>query len=446
MTSYKSIRRPTHRGPAAWNIILGPEAPPQTLESGGNADCVIIGGGFAGLSAARRLKQLEPNAQIIVLEAGHIAEGASGRNSGFMIDLPHELSSSDYAGDGDDKTLIGLNRQAIAFGRDAVDDYDIKRDFFDEAGKINGAASQYAHDHNLTYAQHLEALGEASEMLDRQQMQDITGSTHYMSGLYTSGTVMLQPAGYMRGFAKGLRRDGIVIYEQSPVTAFARKGQIWHVKSGDHSITTPRIILANNGHLESFGFAKGRLMQIFLFASMTPELDASALKKLGGHPRWGITPSDPMGTTMRRIDQGQGGNRIITRTCAVLRQKMESKAIDLSRASSVHHQKFNQRFPQLKGLTMEYQWAGHLCLSLNGPAVTGEIDQGVFAACVQNGLGTTRGTLTGIAAAEQAAGKTSNITDYFAQEAEPKKLPPKPLAEISANAYMRYKEWRARDE
>ncbi len=55
-----------------------------------------------------------------MLEAGRLAEGASGRNSGFMIDLPHDLTSDDYAGHGDDRAMIALNRHAIAFARDAV--------------------------------------------------------------------------------------------------------------------------------------------------------------------------------------------------------------------------------------------------------------------------------------------------------------------------------------
>lgn len=40
---------------------------------------------------------------------------------------------------------------------------------------------------------------------------------------------------------------------------------------------------------------------------MTVELPPEALRKLGGEPRWGITPSDSMGTTMRRIDSALGG-------------------------------------------------------------------------------------------------------------------------------------------
>ena len=55
-----------------------------------------------------------------------------------MIDLPHELSSNDYAGEGDDKTLIRLNRQAIAFGREAMEEYNIDPNFFDEAARSMG--------------------------------------------------------------------------------------------------------------------------------------------------------------------------------------------------------------------------------------------------------------------------------------------------------------------
>lgn len=39
-------------------------------------------------------------------------------------------------------------------------------------------------------------------------MRHITGSSYYSGGLYTPGTAMLQPAGYIRGFAAGLEREG----------------------------------------------------------------------------------------------------------------------------------------------------------------------------------------------------------------------------------------------
>lgn len=448
MSSYRACRLPAQQGPAAWNRILGVQTAtaPRELQGDIRADVAIIGAGFAGLSAARRIRQLQPEATIAVLEAGRIAEGAAGRNSGFMIDLPHDLSSEDYAGAGDDRTIIALNRQAIAFARDAVAEYGIDPNYFDPAGKVNGAASQAAHAHNESYAGHLTSLGEDSSMLDGQQMTELTGSRHYLSGLYTPGTVMLQPAGYIRGLAAGLARDGVTILENSPATALLRQGGGWRVTSAKGTLTADRVILTVNGHLESFGIERGHLMQLFLYAVMTPELDAGALARLGGQSRWGITPSDPMGTTMRRIDTGQGGNRIVTRTCATLRPGMQASAADVRRAARIMQRKFDQRFPQLAGMAMEYAWAGHLCLTLNGVSVTRKLDDGLYSGCVQNGLGTARGTLTGISAAELACGARSAISDHFSAEDRPRRLPPQPFQRIGANAYIRWREFRAAKE
>lgn len=443
---YSARRLPTQLGPAAWNEIIGPQAQPRLLVEDRIADFVIIGAGFAGLSAARRLTQLQPRASIAVLEAGRLAEGSAGRNSGFMIDLPHDLHSDDYSGSGDDKAMIDLNRQAIAFARSAVEDYEIDRNYFDPVGKVNGAASPAAHAHNETYARHLASLGETSDMLDARQMHALTGSRHYVSGLYTPGTVMLQPAGYIRGLGAGLTAKGVDIYENSPVTGFERQGSCWRVRTASGSISAARVILTVNGHLESFGFERGRLMHLFLYAVMTPDLDKTALAKLGGSPRWGITPSHPMGTTVRRIDSTQGGNRIITRTCATLRPDTVPTRADMDRAARVMQEKFDQRFPQLTGMPMQYAWAGLLCLSRNGVAVMRQLDEGIYAGCVQNGLGTARGTLTGIGAAELACGEESTITRYFTAEPRPTRLPPQPFQQIGANAFLRWKEWRARDE
>jgi len=445
---HKAERLPVHRGPAAWSSILPSQPATPPLEGDLRVDVAIVGGGFAGLSAARRLRQNDPTLRITVLEAGALAEGASGRNSGFMIDLPHDLQSDDYAGKGiaADRAMTALNRAAIAFAGDAVRDYAIDPAYYDPAGKINGAATETGRKLNVSYAEHLTELGEANEMLDAKSMHEVTGSRHYASGLYTPGTVMLQPAGYIRSLGAGLRRDGVQVFENTPVTKIARAGPDWELATPKGKIAAAKVILANNGHLESFGFARRRLMHVFLYASMTVELDKTALSKLGGQPRWGITPSDPMGTTMRRIDTAQGGNRIVTRTCASYLPSMIPSDAAVARAARVHRKKFADRFPTIADVPMEYSWAGHLCLSWNGSAIMRELEPGLFSACVDNGLGTVRSTLTGIGAADLVLKRASDIAAHFLAEEQPTKLVPSPFAEIGANLYFRWKEWRARDE
>lgn len=448
MTTHVARRLPAYQGPAGWSAILPGQPAGQPIDRDASVDVAIIGGGFAGLSAARWLSKIGGGLKIAVLEAGKIGEGAAGRNSGFMIDLPHELTSEDYAGEETqrDRVLTGLNRQAIEFASSVVTDYEINPAFFDRCGKINGAVSENAHKSNLSYADHLAHLGEESELLDAQAMAELTGSRYYHSGLYTPGTVLIQPAGYVRGLAAGLIATGVRIAEQSPVHSLTTDGTAWQIKTAGGTVRAEKVILATNGHLESFGFKRGRLMHIFLFAAMSAEMDAGALQRLGGQPRWGVTPSDPMGTTMRRIDAGQGGNRIVTRTCAVYRPSMEPTGGQLERAKRLMRQKFDDRYPQLAGFPMEYVWSGHLCLSSNGVSVVQELEPNLFSACVQNGLGTTRGTLGGIAAAEMAMGETSEVTAFFAAETEPSRLPPEPFAAVGANVYLRWREMVAASE
>ena len=443
MTQFTARRTPIHKGPAAWSAILPGQPAFVPLPGDQTVDVAIIGGGFAGLAAAHRLRQIDPMLKVAVLEASRLAEGASGRNSGFMIDLPHELTSDDYAGHGDDRSMIALNRHAIAFARGAVEDYAINPAYFDPVGKVNGAASNTADSLNRSYAEHLTSLGEPNQRLDAQGMFDLTGSRHYVSGLYTPGTVMLQPAGFVRGFGEGLRASGVGVWENTPVTAIEGSAKGWTLTTPKGHITAGKVILANNGHLESFGFAANRLMHVFLYASMTVDLPPETLKTLGGQPRWGVTPADPMGTTMRRIDTALGGNRIITRTCASFLPGMEASDAALRRTAAVHRQKFADRFPALKGVKQEYTWAGHLCLTRNAVSIARELEPGLFAATVCNGLGTARSTLSGIAAAELAMGLQTDTTRHFATEAEPTRLPPKPFSTIGANAFLRFKEWRA---
>ena len=97
-------------------------------------------------------------------------------------------------------------------------------------------------------------------------------------------------------------------------------------------------------------------------------------------------------------------------------------------------------------MEMEYSWGGKLCLSLNDVPAFGEIEDGMISACCQNGLGTARGTLSGIVAADLATGNLrdnhQSLERMLAYDA-PKKLPPEPFASIGAAVTLKYREWRA---
>ncbi len=446
MTSvYKAKKLPRDPGPAAWNSILPNRQISNPLDRHITCDWLVIGAGFTGLSAARRLSQLRGGDNIVVIDATTIGDGPAGRNSGFMIDLPHELSSEEYTSSLErDRKQIKLSREAIAFAREASDEYGMADEAVDACGRINGAADDNGLKHNLEYAKHLKNLGEAFEELDAKGMKDITGSDFYSTGLYMPGTCLLQPALYIRSLAKGMAAK-ISLYEQTPALGMIRVGNDWQVSTPTGFITTPKIILAVNGHAESFGFYKGRLMHVFTYASMTQTLSDDQIKALGGKRRWGITPSDPMGSTVRRIS-GIGGDRIVIRNRWSYDPSMEVSEARIARYGRDQDKGFLRRFPMLKDLKMAYRWSGRLCLSYNSAPAFGEVDEGIISACCHNGLGTSKGTLAGIAAAEKITRANSYLADELMAAPAPQKLPSKPIAWLGAKASIAWREFKGRAE
>ncbi len=435
-------RLPRDPGPAAWNEILPPQADAIRLEDQVFADWLVIGAGFAGLTAAYRLRELHPNDRIVVVDAKRIAHGPAGRNSGFMIDLPHDLASDDYGGGvAADKATTAANRAAIDYAKGMAAAYDIPKWAFDPCGKWNAAATDKGHQHNLDYAHHLADMGEGFDLYDAARMRDLTGTDYYQSGLYTPGTVMLQPAAYMRALADGLRSQGVQIFENAPVLRMDRK-IFWTAKTPLGSVEAPKVILAVNGHANSFGHFQGQLMHVFTYASMTRPLTVEEIALLGGASDWGATPADPLGTTVRRIS-GIGGDRIIIRNRATFDPKMMVSDARIAAVGRTHDRSFAARFPMLKDVAMEYRWGGRLCLSRNNVAAFGAVDQDVFAACCQNGLGAAKGTLHGMLAADLASEQDSDLLQQVMAEEAPKSLPPSPVAWLGANAIMRWGELRA---
>src|SRR5262249_51798748 len=72
-----------------WSALLPRREPRPCLEGDRDFDWVVVGAGYAGIAAARQLAERHPGASIALVEAGVVGENASGRNSGFAIDLPH---------------------------------------------------------------------------------------------------------------------------------------------------------------------------------------------------------------------------------------------------------------------------------------------------------------------------------------------------------------------
>ena len=436
-----AVRVPADRSVSGWYAVLPEPGPVRRLEGDATADWVVVGAGFAGIAAARRLAQLHPDDRIVVLEAQRLGWGACGRNTGFMIDLPHELNSESYAGAREhDLQQIRHNRAGIRFARETVADLGIDH-MIQPLGKYHGATGGAGMRALTDFTRHLDSLGESYTRLDRGGMREVTGTEYFVGGIHTPGAALVQPAAYIRGVAERLS-DKVEFYEESPVVRI-EEGDAPRLVTPKGSLSAGRVILTVNGHLESFGYFKRRLMHVFTFASMTRPLDIDERKSLGGRDEWGLIPADPMGSTVRRYVDPSGGHRIVVRNTFTYNPTMETSDAEIARIGRNHDTSFAARFPNLGNMEMAYRWGGHLCLSLNSVPAFGEVAKNVFSACCQNGLGTVKGTLAGKLAADQAAGGNDPIlADFLAMEG-PRKLYPEPFMTLGARAKLWWMQNRA---
>lgn len=451
MATLHATTLPSDRAGSGWYELLPPARPYPQLEGEQVADWVIVGAGFTGLSAALRLARARKGERIVVLDAQRVAWGASGRNSGFMIDLPHELNSENYTGAFDkDRKLIGQNRAAIAFAEGAAAEFDLE-DHLSPIGRLHGAASAGGLRALNAFARHLTALGEPYTALGAEDMRRNTGTDYYLGGLHTPGTLLIQPAGYVRGLARGLAdRYGVEIFEHSPLLSLEPEApaspgaasNAHRIRTPEGAVVAPRIILAINGHVESIGLFRHRLMHVFTYASMTRRLDDAEQRRIGGESEWGLTPADPMGTTVRRLRCG----RIMMRNVVSWNPGRAASEAQVWRAGRQHDRSFKARFPMLRGVEMEYRWGGHLCLSKNSAPAFGEIEPGLFVAACQNGLGATKGTLSGMLAADLACAHDSDLLRQWQAQPQPCQLPPEPLLSLGARACLWWRHRRASRE
>ena len=438
MTRRLVKRLPVDTGRSGWEAISHRDLPARSLDANVSADWLIVGAGFAGLSAARRLTQLCRNDRVVVLEARQVAQGPAGRNSGFMIDVPHDLSSGEYSSGDVAGTVLEMaqNRMAIAFAKEAAAEYGMPAATFDPCGKINAAATERGLKLNASFAESLARIGEPLRGIDAAEMHEITGTSYYLGGLYTPGAVLIQPADYIHALAAGLGPK-VELYEDTPVLELAREGNAWKARAARGSVTAPKVILGVNGLVQEFGHFRGRLMHVFTYASMTAPFRGKA-----GRDRWALLPADPMGATLRKIT-GSDGSRIVIRTRFTYDPSLQVSERRVAAVAAQQRRSFDLRFPDLAGLSFEYSWAGRLCLSWNHVPAFGEVEDGLYSACCENGLGTVKSTLAGLMAAELATDtRSEHLAEYLGQP-KPSRLPPEPIAWLGANATIRWQEMRA---
>jgi glycine/D-amino acid oxidase-like deaminating enzyme len=429
-------RLPNDDDACGWTALLPPMPPARRLRAAERADCVVIGAGFTGLAAARRLATLRSDWRIAILEAQRVGGGASGRNSGFVVDLPHYAPARGLEGN---LRLLRLGRAGLERLREEVRGHAIDCDWT-ERGRLHAAAGDAGMRALDRFTAGAAALGEPVEALDRATLVRLIGTDYYRAGARTRGTAMVQPAALVRGLARSLPRN-VDLFEESPVCALHR-GAGFRLESRAGSLTAARLFVTTNGFTPALGLLRDRLFPLLTFASLTRPLTGDEAAALGGEPVWGLVSELPMGTTLRRLRDG----RLLIRNTVRYRPSLGSDADYRRRVRARHRDSLCARFPMLGAVPFEHTWGGVMGASANGAHFFGRLAPNLFAAAGYNGVGVAMGTICGALLADLALGAESTLLADVQALPGPDWIPPGPALGVGVRATLAYLSKKARGE
>lgn len=437
------IALPNDDHTCGWYAALPPRTfPVKKLAGQQQADYAIIGAGFAGIAAARRLAAMKPNARIILVDAQCVAEGASGRNSGFVIDLPHKFSL-EHPDPTLKQKLLGLNRSAIAQLQGLVEKHHIECQW-SAAGKYQGAVGERGEAH-LDHFEHLmKDLGEPYRWVEKDELKKVLGTDYYSRAIFTPGSYLMQPAALVRGMAEHLA-ENIELLEQSPIRSLQKRDGKWILQGDNGSISTPKLLLGTSIFTQEFGYLKNRLLPVMTFASWTRPLTDDEMKRYHGELDWGLTPADHAGTTLRMT----ADRRIIIRNTYKHVPKYGANVTDdhRKRIHDEHRKALINRYPELADVPFSHTWGGMYAISRNFTNFFGQLDEGVYASACDNGVGAAWGTISGTLLAELAVGSESQaLSDIQYVTGMPSLNPPEPFLGLGVRTRIAFEKWRSRSE
>ncbi|WP_370674987.1 NAD(P)/FAD-dependent oxidoreductase [Pleomorphomonas sp. PLEO] len=423
-----------------WSAVLPPRTPRPPLVATITADWAIIGAGYAGLAAARRLAEHRPGDSVIVLEAGAAGEGAQGRNAGFAIDLPHNVTSS-LAELEESARYKRLYRAAIDHLDETIRTHGIACDWSRD-GRYHAAVSERAVQSVLKpLVAELSRSGGEHRWVDRRALADEIGTDYYTAAVFTPGGYLVNPAALSRGLADTLPGN-VTLCENTPVVRF-EPGVPSRLVTPKGEVKARQVVIAVNGFADRFGYFRHRLLSFAAHASLTRPLSVAEIAKLKGRARWGLTPANAFaGITMRRT----ADNRILVRQNVSFRPDLRASDEERARVALHHKRLFDQRFHELSDVTIAHTWTGYICLSRNGAPGFGEVAPGVWASVCQNAVGMTKGTIGGLLLADKALGVRNPLIEDIEAVSGPAWIPPRPALDIGVRARFAFELWRSRAE
>jgi len=372
------------------------DTPPRPALSGNvRADVCIVGAGLAGLSTAWEV--VSRGRSVVVLDAGRVAWGASGRNGGFVLQGWSEGMSAieRRCGQPTAAALFKLSLEGVDIVRDTI-----ARQALPGCSPMTGKLSVIRYDDAENLQRLRDKMATAYDFhldyLDRDAVRERLKTERYFQALRDTHGFHFHPLNYCLGLAGLIEQQGGTIHEQSPMVQVERR-------EGGHRVVTDRgtvdcgdVVYCCGGYGgPEFGPLRRAFLPIATYAVLT--------ERLGPRLAQVMTTTDAVGDNRRASDYYRivDGDRLLWGGRITTKNLQDEKRLGQLLTADIL-----DVYPQLSGVRIDKAWSGLMGYARHKMPHIASLGPGQWACTSFGGHGMNTAPIGGRVIAEALCGES----------------------------------------
>ena len=412
--------------------------PGDSLQNDLKVDVAIVGGGFTGLSTAYHLKRAEPDLNVALLESDVIGFGASGRNGGFnmtLFGLTLSITAFRFGKSRAKEAHLYMER-AVDLLRDLVDELNIDCDY-EHTGFLRVATSEKYKKRLLHEIELAHKLGLSEiDWLDKSQTREQVASPQYLGAWWEPRCGILNPAKLSWGWREIIEKQGVQIFENTPVMEIQRENRSIRLITPKGVITADKVVLATNAYSHMISQMKRKQIPVWTHIVLTEPLTDTHFEQIGWQNRQGIEDARNLVHYYRLTSDNRllmGGRDVSTSYGADMEKDLNEKTF------AGLENDVRDIFPPLKDIKFTHQWGGPVSVTLDMAPAMGYLgdERMIYSVgCMGHGVSLTH--LNGRTLADLALERKSDLTDTFFVNRKIIPVPPEPIRNLVSRAVLGY--------
>lgn len=393
------------------------------------ADYAVVGGGYAGLWTAIKLKTENPDAHVVLLEAMRLGWAASGRNGGFCeASITHGEPNAESRWPNETGVLRRLGYENLDAMEQFIADNKLDVDW-ERTGQLSVANNPYQ----------VDWVGESPDphvvTLDQDAVRRRVHSPTFLAGEFSPNeNANLHPAKLAMELGRHAAKIGVEIYEHTPVDKLDGSATDPIRLTTKHGVVTAQqVALCTNvfpSLLKRYGF---HTVPVYDYVLMTEPLTDEQLASIGWEGREGLADMANQFHYSRLTADNRilwGGYDAVYHVGGKIKTEYEDRMESHRRLAS----HFFTTFPQLAGLKFTHRWAGVIDTSTRFCAFFGQAHNGrVQYVSGFTGLGVGATHFAADVIVDRLAGRVTERTELEMVKQVPLPFPPEPAASIGIN-------------